>query len=250
MVGNVNFNGGCMEKHIVSFSGGKDSTAMLLKMIEKGMRIDEIVCIDTGMEFPEMYEHIEKVKEYIKPYEITVLKSKISFEEYLGTHKKTRGKHKGKSGYGWPDFRNRWCTHLLKKTVIKNYLNKSDDITEYHGIAIDERERAFKNKDGRNLQYPLIEWNMTEQDCIKYCYDKGFDWGGLYEKMGRVSCYCCPLSTLKELKTVHDEYPDLWQNMRDIDDKINGRFRADYSLEQLEDRFKYNSLWNFKDCQE
>ena len=51
-----------MEKHIVSFSGGKDSTAMLLLMIEKGYKIDEIIFLDTGVEFPEMYEHIEKVK--------------------------------------------------------------------------------------------------------------------------------------------------------------------------------------------
>lgn len=28
-----------MKKHIVSFSGGKDSTAMLLMMIDKGMQI-------------------------------------------------------------------------------------------------------------------------------------------------------------------------------------------------------------------
>lgn len=30
-------------KHIVSLSGGKDSTAMLIKMIEMGMVIDDIV---------------------------------------------------------------------------------------------------------------------------------------------------------------------------------------------------------------
>ena len=35
-------------KHIVNFSGGKDSTAMLLKMIEKDMPIDEIIFCDTG----------------------------------------------------------------------------------------------------------------------------------------------------------------------------------------------------------
>ena len=29
-------------KHIVSFSGGKDSTAMLLRMLEENMKIDEI----------------------------------------------------------------------------------------------------------------------------------------------------------------------------------------------------------------
>lgn len=45
-------------KHIVSFSGGKDSTAMLLKMIENNMQIDDIIFLDTTVEFPEMYEHI------------------------------------------------------------------------------------------------------------------------------------------------------------------------------------------------
>lgn len=52
-------------EHIVSFSGGKDSTAMLLMMLEKNMLIDEIIFCDTGKEFPQMYEHIEKVQKYI-----------------------------------------------------------------------------------------------------------------------------------------------------------------------------------------
>lgn len=47
--------------HAVSLSGGKDSTAMLLLMIERGMPIDAVISADTGMEFPEMYEHLAKV---------------------------------------------------------------------------------------------------------------------------------------------------------------------------------------------
>lgn len=42
--------------NIVSFSGGKDSTALLLMMLERGMRVDDIVCVDMGKEFPQMYE--------------------------------------------------------------------------------------------------------------------------------------------------------------------------------------------------
>ena len=53
------------ELHVVSFSGGKDSTAMLLRMLEEGMRVDLILFCDTGMEFPSMYDHIEKVENYI-----------------------------------------------------------------------------------------------------------------------------------------------------------------------------------------
>ena len=51
-------------KHIVQLSGGKDSTAMLLMMLEKGMPVDEIIFCDTGMEFPAMYEHLQRVEQY------------------------------------------------------------------------------------------------------------------------------------------------------------------------------------------
>jgi hypothetical protein len=51
--------------HAVSLSGGKDSTALLLLMIERGMPIDAVISADTGMEFPEMYDHLAKVDDYL-----------------------------------------------------------------------------------------------------------------------------------------------------------------------------------------
>lgn len=51
--------------HAVSLSGGKDSTAMLLLMIERGLPINTVLWADTGMEFPEMYDHISKVDDYL-----------------------------------------------------------------------------------------------------------------------------------------------------------------------------------------
>lgn len=47
--------------HAVSLSRGKDSTAMLLLMIEKWMPIDVVLTADTGMEHPEGYEHLTKL---------------------------------------------------------------------------------------------------------------------------------------------------------------------------------------------
>lgn len=58
-------------KHIVKFSGGKDSTAMLL-LLERGLPVDEIIFCDTGCEYPEVYEHIKAVEKYIGR-QITVL---------------------------------------------------------------------------------------------------------------------------------------------------------------------------------
>lgn len=40
-----------MDKYIASVSFGKDSLAMLLMLIEKRYKLDEVVFYDTGMEF-------------------------------------------------------------------------------------------------------------------------------------------------------------------------------------------------------
>lgn len=69
--------------HAVSLSGGKDSTAMLLLMIERGMPIDMVLSADTGMEFPEMYEHLAKLDEHLfreRGIHITTLRHPKGFE--------------------------------------------------------------------------------------------------------------------------------------------------------------------------
>ena len=227
-----------MIKHIVSFSGGKDSTAMLLMMLEKEMPIDDIVFMDTGVEFQEMYEHIKKVETYINR-NITVLKAEKSFEYMLLDYEKQKGKNKGQKGYSFPDFRNRWCTQYFKKSMIKKYIkeNQKDfEIIEYHGIAVDEVKRLKKNKE-KNIKYPLAEWNITEQEALEYCYSKGFNWNGLYEKFYRVSCWCCPLKSLKELKVLYKEYPEYFKKLEEWEENTYRKFRADYSIKKLRIRF-------------
>ncbi len=100
------------------------------------------------------------------------------------------------------------------------------------------RERADKNKENnRVIKYPLIDMKMTEADCLKLCYDKGFNWDGLYDDFGRVSCWCCPLSRIGELRVLHNKYPELWKELERIDKRSHRRFRSDYTLDQLTHRF-------------
>lgn len=68
--------------YIVSLSGGKDSTAMLLRLIEEKRPIDRILFCDTGLEFPQMYDHLNKLEQYIGR-KITRLKAEYSFEYYF-----------------------------------------------------------------------------------------------------------------------------------------------------------------------
>lgn len=212
--------------HVVSFSGGKDSTAMLLRMLELGTPVDEIIFCDTSVEFPQMYEHIDKVEQYIGR-KITKLKAEHDYPYMMLEHRKKNGTQ----GYSFPDFLSRWCTAYFKRDMIKRYLKNTANVIQYIGIAADEPKRI------KDKCYPLADWGWTEADCLKYCYDKGFDWGGLYELFPRVSCWCCPLKSLNELRQLRHNFPDLWATLLNWQHKTWRKFRADYSVDELEEKF-------------
>ena len=46
---------------IASVSWGKDSTAMLWKLIDSNMPLDEVLFFDTGMEFDAIYDERNKM---------------------------------------------------------------------------------------------------------------------------------------------------------------------------------------------
>lgn len=227
----------------VSFSGGKDSTAMLLHMIELGEHIDEVITADTGMEFPAMYEHIAKVRKIVEAAGIkyTELRADHGFEWYLMEAPPTEARPR--NGMGWPGIQIRWCTKFLKTKLIKDHLAEHPDAIQCVGLAADEAERR-EREHNKTQRHPLAEWGWTEADAMKYCRDRGFDWGGLYDKFRRVSCWCCPLQPMSHLRTLYDEFPDLWARLEDMDARIradpscNDRaFKGDYTVADLSRRF-------------
>ena len=238
-------------KHVVSFSGGKDSTAMLLRLLEEKYPVDDIVFFDTGWEFPEMHQHIQQVQDYIGR-EITTLKPDKPFEYWMFQRpiKKKSGKDKSKVhriGNGWPSPMRRWCTRIKAQT-IDNYIPK--DAVRYIGIAADEAHRTgTKNLSKYEIKYPLISWDMSEPEALQYCYDRGFDWGGLYNRFRRVSCFCCPLQRLGELKKLRRYYPHLWAKMLEWDlmqPAHNLGFREYATVHDLDRRFaQESSLYDY-----
>lgn len=225
---------GVSMQHIVQFSGGKDSTCMLLMMLEHGMPIDDIIFCDTTMEFPEMYEHIDHVEKYIGR-KVTRLKPPHDFIYYFAQCPKTRGKNKSLLGYGWPRMWARWCTRLFKIELTAQYLRNIGDYRLYIGIARDELKRHNRKRD--DAEHPLYDWGFTEAMALKYCYDHGFDWGGLYEKFRRASCWCCPLQRIGDLRNLRKYYPDLWQKLLEMDNMVEYSFKPNWRVKDLERRF-------------
>ena len=226
---------------IVNLSGGKDSTALALFLLRLGIKIDYIIFADTGKDFPQMLEHLRKLSEYIKKNypdapEITVLKAEKSFDYLMFEYTKTKGKREGQRGNGWATMWCRWCTIQLKQQVINKFCRSlGKPYINYIGIAADEPKRLAKAT--KRNAFPLASWGVTEREALQFCYDLGFDWSGLYEHFDRVSCWCCPLKNLRELKTLWKYYPDLWAELKRMDERAYNKFRADYTVAELEARF-------------
>lgn len=238
-------------KHIVSFSGGKDSTAMLLMMLENNMPIDYILFCDTGKEFDELYDHVNKVEKYIG-MPITRLKAEKSFEYYLYEYQCTKSKYGKKKGLGWSSMKSRWCTKYLKNEVVGRFIKDiNDEVTQYIGIAFDEPKRIKTDKDKR---YPLYEWHITEAQALDYCKSKGFDFGGLYEHFNRLGCWCCPLQNLKDLYSLYKFYPNKWQELLQMEEAlyVNAKwddpskmmpFNFRNKVSELDERFRAGCIY-------
>ena len=239
--------------HAVSLSGGKDSTCLLLLMIERGMPIDAVLWADTGMEFPEMYGHIAKVDEHLfreRGLHITALRSPKSFEYMMFEEPKQKPsclENRARLGIppygnGWPGIRVRWCTGQLKTHLINKEVNRlkgAHQLQQYVGIAADEAHRC------KDLHYPLVDWGITENQALQICYDRGFDFGGLYRIYHRASCWCCPFQRIGELRNLRHHHPELWARLLDLDKRARaqfgpgplGQFKQNWSVARLEERF-------------
>lgn len=224
--------------HIVSFSGGKDSTAMLIEMVNRGYHIDEIVFADTQLEFPEMYEYIDRVEDYIG-MDITRLRHDKSFDEYFyGTL--TRGKFKGRMR-GWPPvLYGCYINRDVKVRKMKRYVESREGvIVNYIGFTDEERKRSqssqFDTTDKHSYVFPLIEWGWTEEYCLEYLesIDMKHPLDGL-----RSGCWLCPKQPVSALQYIFDNHPDLWVQLLKYEDDAPDVFHPSKCLYTLDERFR------------
>ena len=241
------------EYWVLSLSGGKDSTALGLEWLGRHKTdpitypLHEVIYCDTGMEFPQMVEHINRLEIIFRDAGIkfTRLKGEKSFEYLLFEYQPKRRNTAltNRKGKGWPGPIARWCTGELKQKVVSKYfkeLRSRKTVIQLVALAADEEYRLErKNNQDPSHHHPLVEWGWTEADCLNYCYAEGFDWGGLYELFRRPSCWCCPLQPLAELRVLWKNFPDLWERLKDMEHRTWNTFKESYTVDQLEIRFQF-----------
>lgn len=247
--------------YTLSLSGGKDSMALFLRILEEGVKLDEVVAVDLGDEYEAIYDvllyaasicmhegikftvlTIPETDEYLKFRETTG--KNINMFEFLVFHHK---KQNGQCGYGWCG-KQRWGTAIKKQLLNNYYQSLSRFVIEYVGIAYDEAERIdISPHKNYAKSYPLIKWKMTEKDCLEYCYEHNIFWQQngirLYDILDRVSCVHCQQKNLKELKNIRTYLPETWNSFMEWQNEISYPYRSDgKTIHGLENRFYTESL--------
>lgn len=197
------------EKHVasgkihVSFSGGADSTAVLVLATEE-LGEEKVVGVysDTGLEFPDSKEYIEEIASNLG-VELVVLKPEDSFINEI-------------SKRGLMSVDNRWCTNLLKlKPLMKFY--DSTNVKIYLDGARDF-ESSLRARTPRVAENPAIP-GVLRALPIKtwprilvqlYLISRGFKLNPLYDKgLTRIGCIVCPAMHRYELKLSYQMYEEI-----------------------------------------
>lgn len=215
------------QRTVCNISGGKDSLAQGLLILERGIPCDEFVFYDTGMEFEAIYRIFDKLLPVLssKGIKLTVLHPENPFL-YDMLRRPVESKQKGKhNGYGWCGGKCRWGTTWKQQALDRH----ADGAIQYIGIAFDEKDRRAELTD--NKRSLLIEYEMTEADCLAFCRERGYNWleettetesgyVDLYDILDRVSCYCCANKNKKELRNIWKYLPNYFEKLKEIQAEI------------------------------
>lgn len=103
--------------HIVAVSGGKDSTALALRLKEVEPRDYLYFCTPTGDELPDMVAHWDRLEELLGAPIIKVTNGTLNglIEQYQAL----------------PNWRQRWCTRVLKIEPCLAFLAQHQPATLY-----------------------------------------------------------------------------------------------------------------------
>lgn len=206
-------------RHIVSLSGGKDSSALAVFMKERYPELPvEYAFCDTEYELPETYEYLDKLEAYLgkKIVRLNALEQlsiarkpgRKAFDVWLNEY------------YGGflPNARSRWCTRVLKIKPFESYVGNSTAYS-YIGIRADEKRDGYVAKkpvvisDQPNIIpcYPFKDAGIGIKDVAALLERSGLGFPGYYKWRSRSGCSFCFYQQRGEWARLRQEHPDLFE---------------------------------------
>lgn len=228
-------------QHLVSVSGGKDSTAVYLLAIESG-RPFRAVFADTGNEHESVYEYVAGLHEKTGGPKVETVRADFSKQlarhrdyilkvwplegipdeivnEAAALHEPTGNPYldlcisKGR----FPSRMAQFCTDELKvipiTTQIVGSMLKAGPVLQWIGIRADEsplrakQPRFNRHESGSTLWRPIFNWSIN--DVWAQHKKHGIAPNPLYAMgMSRVGCMPCINCNKAEVKKISELFPD------------------------------------------
>lgn len=193
-------------KQIAAFSGGNDSTAMVLRMAELG-ELFECLFTPAGNEPPELRAHVDAVIARIQ--RPLVEPPNLSLMFWIQKHQ------------ALPNFRQRWCTRQIKIEPCIAYLMAQDAPVLSVGLRADEEQRQGLYGSYATYRYPLREWGWTIGDVRRYLDEQGVT------VPKRTNCMLCYDQQLGEWWELWRSRPDEWAKGELLEAQMGHTFRSD-----------------------
>ena len=235
-------------RHIIPLSGGKDSTALAVYMLENHGDLPlEFVFTDTGAELPETYSYIKRF-EAIFGVEVNRLTA-LDLPELKVRSKGGRRSpfdvllNEVYSGF-LPNPQARWCTRMLKIKPFEYFVN-GEDAYSYIGIRADENREGFRSapkkitadpdtpkakpvviSEKNNILpvYPLKDAGFGLHDVRNLLLDSGLGLPPYYDWRSRSGCYFCFYQQIGEWQGLKERHPELFEAAKSYEKvKPNGR---------------------------
>lgn len=193
------------DRHIVALSGGKDSTAMALRLAEVEPRDYVYVITPTGNELPEMFAHWRHLSELLgKPLQ-PIMEGKKSLQGLIRQQK------------ALPNHRARWCTRKIKLEPYYRWLRKQSPCVSYVGLRADEESRPgmiFPDEDDIKMRFPMREWGWTIEDVKTYLRSKNIS---IPE---RTDCAMCFWQRIGEWYLLWKDHPEAYKEAEDLEEWV------------------------------
>jgi hypothetical protein len=224
--------------HIGAISGGKDSVAMAVLLREAYPLIDfKWVCTPTGNEPPEWFAHMAALRERIGP--ITPIMYPGGLASLI------------KEWNALPNWRQRWCTRVLKIEPFAAYLMQHTPAKFYVGLRADEEEREggdYQNVPNVEMIFPLKLAEMDLASVLRFLDARGI----VIPK--RTDCMLCFFQRLIEWWELWRNNPaayaegEAWEAQTGHTFRSPGRDTQPTSLRDL--RAKFETGWVPKDTRD
>lgn len=200
---------------VISYSGGKDSTALWLWARREKIRPRIIVFADTGWEHPLTYQ-------YVRDMELRL------GEPIRRVHGKETFEQRVRRLRGFPSSGRRWCTDELKIQPFRAELERilgetQDDVEVLTGVRREESdkravmtEREWSDDYDCEVYRPIIDWTL--QQVIDAHHEAEVPLNPLY-LIGaeRVGCWPCIFARKEEIRLVAETTPERIDLIRDME---------------------------------